>query len=162
VSPAQRKNSTLQKLSEFQGNLKETQAGISETEQRILTLENQASTVPSRLTTQVRTADNPQLMEQLKSTLLNLELKRTELLQKFDPSYRLVQEVDTEIKQTQAAIDSAGKSKVMDETTDSNWRKRNHNWLPSRRGPRLYRAACKPTTSRPANWTSWKLHKMRF
>jgi capsular polysaccharide biosynthesis protein len=59
-------------------------------------------------------------MEQLKSTLLNLQLKRTELLQKFDPSYRLVQEVDTEIKQTQAAIDSAGKSKVMDETTDSN------------------------------------------
>ena len=89
-------------------------------QQRIQTLENQASTVPSRLTTQVRTADNPQLMEQLKSTLLNLELKRTELLQKFDPSYRLVQEVDTEIKQTQAAIDSAGKSKLMDETTDSN------------------------------------------
>jgi uncharacterized protein involved in exopolysaccharide biosynthesis len=120
VSPAQRKSSTLQKLSEFQGNLKETQAGISETEQRIRTLESQASTVPSRLTTQVRTADNPQLMEQLKSTLLNLQLKRTELLQKFDPSYRLVQEVDTEIKQTQAAIDSAGNSKVMDETTDSN------------------------------------------
>jgi uncharacterized protein involved in exopolysaccharide biosynthesis len=59
-------------------------------------------------------------MEQLKSTLLNLQLKRTELLQKFDPSYRLVQEVDTEIKQTQAAIDSAGTSKVLDETTDSN------------------------------------------
>jgi capsular polysaccharide biosynthesis protein len=56
----------------------------------------------------------------LKSTLLNLQLKRTELLQKFDPSYRLVQEVDTEIKQTQAAIDSAGSSKLMDETTDSN------------------------------------------
>jgi uncharacterized protein involved in exopolysaccharide biosynthesis len=31
-----------------------------------------------------------------------------------------VQEVDTEIKQTQAAIDSAGSSKLMDETTDSN------------------------------------------
>jgi uncharacterized protein involved in exopolysaccharide biosynthesis len=56
----------------------------------------------------------------MKSTLLNLQLKRTELLQKFDPSYRLVQEVDTEIKQTQAAIESAEKSKVLDETTDSN------------------------------------------
>jgi uncharacterized protein involved in exopolysaccharide biosynthesis len=59
-------------------------------------------------------------MEQLKSTLLNLQLKRTELVQKFDPSYRLVQEVDTEIKQTQSAIDAAGTSKLMDETTDSN------------------------------------------
>ncbi len=103
VSPAQQKISTLQKLSEFQANLKEAQAAVAETEQRIHTLQNQASTVPSRLTTQVRTADNPQLMQQMKSTLLNLQLKRTELLQKFDPSYRLVQEVDTEIKQTQAA-----------------------------------------------------------
>jgi uncharacterized protein involved in exopolysaccharide biosynthesis len=120
VSPALQKNSTLQKLSEFQGNLKETQAAVAETEQRIHTLQGQASTVPSRLTTQVRTADNPQLMEQMKSTLLNLELKRTELIQKFDPSYRLVQEVDTEIKQTQSAIESAEKSKVLDETTDSN------------------------------------------
>jgi uncharacterized protein involved in exopolysaccharide biosynthesis len=120
VSPGQQKNSTLQKLSEFQGNLKETEAAIAETEQRIQTLQKQASTLPSRLTTQVRSADNPQLIEQLKSTLLNLELKRTELVQKFDPSYRLVQEVDTEIKQTQAAIVSAEKSKLMDETTDSN------------------------------------------
>jgi len=120
VSPAQQKISTLQKLSEFQANLKEAQAAVAETEQRIHTLQNQASTVPSRLTTQVRTADNPQLMQQMKSTLLNLQLKRTELLQKFDPSYRLVQEVDTEIKQTQAAIESAEKSKVLDETTDSN------------------------------------------
>jgi len=68
----------------------------------------------------VRSADNPQLMEQLKSTLLNLQLKRTELVQKFDPSYRLVQEVDTQIKQTQAAIESASTSKLQDETTDSN------------------------------------------
>jgi uncharacterized protein involved in exopolysaccharide biosynthesis len=120
VSPAQQKLSTLQKLSEFQANLKEAQAAVAETEQRTHTLQNQASTVPSRLTTQVRTADNAQLMQQMKSTLLNLQLKRTELLQKFDPSYRLVQEVDTEIKQTQAAIESAEKSKVLDETTDSN------------------------------------------
>jgi uncharacterized protein involved in exopolysaccharide biosynthesis len=120
VSPGQQKSSTLAKLSEFQGNLKESQAAIAETEQRIRTLKHQASTVPSRLTTQVRSADNGQLMEQLKSTLLNLQLKRTELVQKFDPSYRLVQEVDTEIKQTQSAIDAAGTSKLMDETTDSN------------------------------------------
>ena len=107
VSPAQQKISTLQKLSEFQANLKDTQAAVAETSERIRTLQNQASTLPSRLTTQVRSADNPQLMVQLKSTLLKLQLKRTELLQKFDPSYRLVQEVDTQIKQTQAAIESA-------------------------------------------------------
>ena len=120
VSPAQQKTSTLQKLAEFLGELKESQAAIAETVQRIHTLENQASTVPSRLTTQVRTSDNPQLIEQLKTTLLNLQLKRTELVQKFDPSYRLVQEVDTQISQTKAAIEAASSSKLLDETTDSN------------------------------------------
>jgi uncharacterized protein involved in exopolysaccharide biosynthesis len=72
------------------------------------------------MTTQLRTADNPQLMEQLKTTLLNLELKRTELLQKFEPSYRLVQEVDTQIQQTKSAIETAESSKPSEETTDRN------------------------------------------
>ena len=120
VSPEQQKTETLQRLAEFQAELKQTQASIAETEQRISSLQGQTATLSSRMTTQIRTADNPELMEQLKSTLLNLQLKRTELLQKFEPSYRLVQEADTEIKQTQAAIDAADKSKLLDETTDQN------------------------------------------
>src|SRR6266478_4834737 len=91
VSPGQQKVATLQKLSEFQSQLKQTQVSIAETKKRISTLEEQASALPQRRTTQVRTADNPQLVEQLHTTLLNLELKRTELLQKFEPTYRLEQ-----------------------------------------------------------------------
>ncbi len=118
VSPQQEKDSALRKVSEFDTILKQTQAAIAETGRRIHTLEGQAASTPSRLTTQVRTADNPQLMGQLKSTLLNLELKRTELLGKFLPSYYLVQEVDTQIAQTRAAIESAEKSQLREETTD--------------------------------------------
>ncbi len=118
VSPQQEKDSALRKVSEFDSALKQTQAAIAETARRIHTLEGQAASTPSRLTTQVRTADNPQLMGQLKSTLLNLELKRTELLGKFEPSYRLVQEVETQIAQTRAAIESAEKSQLREETTD--------------------------------------------
>jgi uncharacterized protein involved in exopolysaccharide biosynthesis len=120
VSPEQQKVATLQKLSEFQADLKQTQSSVAETEERIRSLEAQAAKLPARMTTQLRTADNPQLMQQLKSTLLNLELKRTELLQKFEPTYRLVQEVDTQIKQTQVAIETAEKSKPLEETTDRN------------------------------------------
>jgi len=40
------------------------------------------------------------------------------LLEKFQPGYRLVQEVDAEIAQTRAALDAAEKSKLRDETTD--------------------------------------------
>src|SRR5260370_9719734 len=70
------------------------------------------------MTTQVRTADNPQLVEQLHTTLLNLELKRTELLEKFEPTYRLVREVDAQIAQTRAAIAAA--EKLHEQTTDRN------------------------------------------
>jgi uncharacterized protein involved in exopolysaccharide biosynthesis len=70
------------------------------------------------MTTQVRTSDNPQLMERLKSTLLDLELKRTELLTKFEPSYRPVREVEAQITQTREAIDAAVKAPLRDETDD--------------------------------------------
>jgi uncharacterized protein involved in exopolysaccharide biosynthesis len=120
VSPEEQKAAALQKLSEFQADLKQAQASIEETQEQIRSLETQATALPPRMTTQRRTADNLQLMEQYKSTLLNLELKRTELLQKFEPTYRLVQEVDAQISQTQAAIETAEKSKPMEETTDRN------------------------------------------
>jgi uncharacterized protein involved in exopolysaccharide biosynthesis len=118
VSPGQQKTATLEKLAEFQSDLERTQVSVAETEKRIRVLEEQAQAIPLRMTTQVRTADNPQLIEQLNSTLLNLQLKRTELLQKFEPTYRPVQEVDAEIAQTQAAIDAT--KKLRDETTDRN------------------------------------------
>ncbi len=120
VSPEQEKVATLEKLSEFRAQLTQARALIAETLERKRVLESQASTVPSRMTTEMRVSDNPQLMGQLKSTLLSLELKRTELLQKFEPSYRLVKEVDTELEQTRAAIQTAEKSQLSEETTNRN------------------------------------------
>ena len=54
----------------------------------------------------ITNADNPQLQEKLKSKLLELELRRTELMTKFQPSYRLVQEVDQQIAQAKTAIEA--------------------------------------------------------
>lgn len=118
VSPALQKEITVRKLAEFEAAAKETQASMIETRQRIRTLETQLETLPPRMTTQVRTADNPQLMERLKSTLLDLELKRTDLLTKYEPTYRPVQEVDQQIAQTRAAIDAAEKAPLRDQVDD--------------------------------------------
>jgi len=120
VSPEQEKMSTLEKLSEFRAQLTQTQALISETQQRTRVLESQAGALPARMTTEMRASDNPQLMGQLKVTLLNLELKRTELLQKFEPTYRLVKEVDTQLEQTRAAIQTAEKSQLREESSNRN------------------------------------------
>lgn len=120
VSPGEEKIAALQKIAEFRAELKKTQAAIAEIQQRKQVLETQVRMTPARTTTESRLSDNPQLMGQLKSTLLNLELKRTELLQKYEPTYRLVTEVDTQIKQTRAAIEEAAKSQLREETIDRN------------------------------------------
>ena len=120
VSAQMERDFTLQKLSEFEVVSKQTQAAIAETEERIHALEQQQASLPGRLTTQVRTSDNPQLLQQMKSTLLTLELKRTELLTKYDPSYRLVQELDKQIGDTRAAIAAEEKAPIREQTTDQN------------------------------------------
>jgi uncharacterized protein involved in exopolysaccharide biosynthesis len=118
VNPALEKEMSVRKLAEFEAETKGARATMAETRQRIATLEAQLTTLPKRETTQVRTADNPQLMQNMKSKLLELELKRTELLTKFEPTYRPVQEVEEQIAQTKAAITAAENSPLKDETTD--------------------------------------------
>ena len=86
VNPTLEKEITVRKLADVEADLKTAQANIQETRERILKLQTQLGTLPKRETTQVRTSDNPQLMERMKSTLLELELKRTELLSKFEPT----------------------------------------------------------------------------
>jgi len=120
------KEITVRRLSEFEAGLRQTQAAITETEQRIRVLEQQVASTPARLTTAVKTADNPYVLQQMKTTLLNLELKRTELLSKFAPDYRPVQEVEAQIAQAREALQSAEQNPVREETTD---RDTTHEWL---------------------------------
>jgi len=125
VSADFEKQVTLQKLSDFDVSLQQTRAAVAETKQRVRALQEKETSIPSRVTTQIRTADNPQLMANLKTTLLNLEIKRTELLEAYEPSYPLVQEVETQITQAVAAIADAKAGAVHEETTDQN---PTHEW----------------------------------
>jgi uncharacterized protein involved in exopolysaccharide biosynthesis len=126
VSADLEKQAALQKLSDFDISLEQTRASVAETQKRLQALQEQEGGVPARLTTQVKTGDNAQLMANLNSTLLNLENRRTELLERYDPSYPLVAEVETEISQTKAAIADAERSGTREETTDQN---PTHEWM---------------------------------
>jgi uncharacterized protein involved in exopolysaccharide biosynthesis len=128
VEAALSREIAVRQLNEFQAELKRNRSAVSETEERIRTLEQQYASSAPRLTAQVRTSPNPLLLQQLKSTLLNLELKRTELLSKFAPDYRPVQEVEEQIAQTREAVDNAEQNPVREETTD---RDPTHEWLKS-------------------------------
>src|ERR1019366_4393167 len=87
VSADTERDLALHRVDEFDAEARQAQADVTENNNRIRSLEAQLQSVDPRITTTVRTSENPQLMQQLKSTLLDLQLKRTELLTKYDPSY---------------------------------------------------------------------------
>jgi uncharacterized protein involved in exopolysaccharide biosynthesis len=118
VSPPLQKEIRVRRLAEFEAALQEARANVAQTQRRIGTLEAQLASLPSRHTTQVRTSDNPQLMQTMKGTLLELELKRAQLLAKYDPSYRLVQDVESQIATARESIAAAEKAPLRDEITD--------------------------------------------
>lgn len=110
----------LQKWSDFDATLQQTRAAMAETQERIRAIQAEEAKLSPRLTTTNRAADNAPLMEQLKGTLLNLELKRSDLKSKFAPNYPPVQEVEQEIALTRAAIAAEERSPIREETTDRN------------------------------------------
>jgi len=120
VSPQFSRDITLQKLSEFRASLQQTQQEIASTSERIKTLEKQAGVTPERITTATRESDDAQVLQSLKATMTQLQLKKTELLTKYQPTYPLVQEVDKEIHDTQASIASEEAKPLKEQTTDRN------------------------------------------
>ena len=126
TDPQLEKQIALQKLSEFQATFNATQVAINETEKRTQVVEGQLASTPAQTISQVRSSENPFLMQQLKTTLLDLELKRTGLLDKFEPDYRPVQELQKQIDQTIDALAKAEKSPDLEETTDRN---PSYEWL---------------------------------
>jgi uncharacterized protein involved in exopolysaccharide biosynthesis len=120
VSAQLERDSALQQANEFDSTSHQAQTSVLETEQRIQALRTQLQSMQPRMTTEVRTSDNPQLLQQLKSTLLTLELKKTELLTKYEPTYRLVQEVDKQIADAKSAISGEESTPIREQTTDQN------------------------------------------
>jgi uncharacterized protein involved in exopolysaccharide biosynthesis len=126
VSPDQARQLVVQKLNDFKVELQQTSTGMDEASQRLHELGRLLGATPERRTTAERRSDNAQLEEKMKGTLLDLELKRTGLLDKFEPTYPLVQEVEKQIAQTKAAIAAMQQSPVQEKVTDAD---PTHDWV---------------------------------
>jgi uncharacterized protein involved in exopolysaccharide biosynthesis len=118
VAPAAQKQFVLEQLSQFEAELQQDQASASAASAKARSLHAQSIAEPERHTTQMRTLDNAQLLAQLEGSLLSLELKRSDMLAKYAPTYPPVGEVEAQIEQTRAAIAQARKSPVEEITTD--------------------------------------------
>jgi uncharacterized protein involved in exopolysaccharide biosynthesis len=125
VIAGQQRDLGLQRLSEADANYRQTQVELAETQRRVQELAALLTALPERTITQIRTADNPELLKALKSSLLDLEMKRTQMLTKFEPGHPLVLEVEEQLAQAKSAIAAESLAPVRDETTDRN---PNYEW----------------------------------
>ena len=102
VAATQQRDLALGKLSEVDASARQTRIELAATRERVAQLGIQLAQLPERTVTQKRTADNP------------------ELLMKYEPSHRLVKQVEEQTAQAQTAIAGEILTPVRDETTDKN------------------------------------------
>src|SRR5215467_4098174 len=107
-----------QQLTGSEGNLHQTRQAIAAHKQRIENIKAQMAVTPSRTSTTESSISPNLLLDQLHSSLLASQLKRTQLLMKYDPSFPLVKEAEQEIAETKDAIAAAEQAKYVNSTTD--------------------------------------------
>jgi uncharacterized protein involved in exopolysaccharide biosynthesis len=126
VSADLEKQNTLQRVGEFEAALQQAHGATADATRRIAQLETEAAATPARQTTQIRTSENRELVRELKSRILALEVKHAEMLRKFAPTYPPAVEVEQELSQARLALGQAEQSPLTEETTDRN---PTHQWL---------------------------------
>jgi len=112
------RDTALQKVNDFNFTLGQTQTEMAETQKRITALDQLAKSTAPRLTTQERKSEDAGTIQQMKTTLLNLQLKQSDMATKYQADYPPLVELNKEIAQTQAAIDA--NKPLNDVTTDQN------------------------------------------
>ena len=116
----QQKDLTITRLGETKSKLKDLEGAIDETDKRIAALENQLTKTDRRITTQNRVLPNQYSVERLNTMIVELRNRRTQLLTKFQPTDRVVKEVDDQIRTTTEALQKASKTTASEEATDVN------------------------------------------
>lgn len=120
VAPQLTRDQMIGKRADLKASATETDAEIAETEKRIESLKALEKDTPQRLVTEKKTSDNPQLLQNLKGTLLTLQLQRDQLVAKYQPTYRPVQDLDKKIADTKVAIAREESKPLREETTNQN------------------------------------------
>lgn len=120
VSAGLERELTVRQLEELKQQRLENAAEIAEVQGSAGQLRAQLAAAPARLSTDEKKADNPQLLNQMNTTLLNLQLKRTDLLNKYDAHYRLVEDVDAEIATTERMIQTQLQTPTREDTSGTN------------------------------------------
>ena len=118
AAPEVLRTTLAQQLVTAKANLHDTHQKTAADLQRLANLKEQLTHTPPRSSTTETSLAANTLLEQLHTSLLVSQLRRTQLLMKYEPSYPLVREVDEEIAETNRAIAAAEQAKYVNTTTD--------------------------------------------
>ncbi|MGH9688856.1 MAG: GumC family protein [Candidatus Acidiferrales bacterium] len=118
VAPDFERQLSLQQISTFTAEQQQDESEADAAAARVKALRAEEEVAPKRQTTEMRQTGNAQLLAELRGTLLTLELRRTDMLVKYAPSYPPVKDVETQIEEAQRAVEAAEQSPVSEVTTD--------------------------------------------
>jgi uncharacterized protein involved in exopolysaccharide biosynthesis len=114
------KKDALENINRITAQLDGIAGEIREQATRARVADVHMASVPQRLQTQLRNVPNQYSVERLHTLLVELNNKRTEALTKFRADDRLVVEIDTQIRDTTAALQHAQGLSANEESTDVN------------------------------------------
>jgi uncharacterized protein involved in exopolysaccharide biosynthesis len=114
------KDELVHKMADARASAYETEASNREADKQIQAMVAMRAKLPARITTQKRDLPDQAVAEKLNSSLVELQNKRVELLTKYYPNDRHVQELDEQIANTREALERAQRSKSTEEQTDLN------------------------------------------
>ncbi len=120
TSMSSEKDELIHKMADARSSAYEAVAENREADKQIESMLAMRAKLPVRITTQRRDLPDQATAERLNSSLVELQNKRVELLTKYYPTDRHVQELDDQIANTRQALERAQKSKSTEEQTDLN------------------------------------------
>ena len=109
----------LAKLTEFEAALRTVEVDIAATQEEIKRFTSQLNTVPRRIASETRMVQNSAL-DNLKATMMTLEVTRSRLKEKFTPEHQQLREVESQIREGNRILAQEAATLVKEQSTQAN------------------------------------------
>ena len=113
------KTLNLTKLAEFEAALRTVEADIASTREEIKRLKAQLSKLPRRIASETRLVQNSAL-DNLKASMMSLEVTRSRLKEKFTPDHQQLREVESQIREGKRILGEESSTQVKEQSTQLN------------------------------------------
>jgi uncharacterized protein involved in exopolysaccharide biosynthesis len=116
----EQRQTSVRREAELQAAIEQARGDLSETQDRLQAVQSQLQAQPAEIESARRAASSGMIADTLKTQLIQLQNQRAELLTKYDPSYKLVRQVDSQIATTREALAREQSFRVVERTEGLN------------------------------------------